>query len=336
MRGRGLVALLGAAGGLVTGISAEHVAVARRRTADPERGEDFGGFQGVRTRYLERDDGARILIREKGPRTKRGVVFVHGSALRADQWHYQMKGLGRRRLVFFDLRGHGRSQPKGRAPLTVSALAHDLAAVIEDAGLTRAAIVGHSMGGMVAMQLCHERPDLLGTTIKTLVLANATHRPPIETVVGGAALARLERLSRGPFDMVGSQHASLDRLRRVVRASDALFWTVSFAGFGPRPSASHVDFTYDMLAETPSDIIFDLFKAYRDFDLTEHICDIHVPVLVVAGSHDRITVPAASGSLAERLPVAELRVLDGCGHMAMMERHALFNEMLQQWLDDTL
>jgi pimeloyl-ACP methyl ester carboxylesterase len=111
---------------------------------------------------------------------------------------------------------------------------------------------------------------------------------------------------------------------------------VSFAAFGPHASARQIDFTYDMLAETPTDVLFDLFKAYRDFEVTDLLPDVTVPVLVMTGTHDRITVPGASQFLAENLPKAELKVFENCGHMTMLEKHGDFNTMLTVFLDEVL
>ena len=334
-RGRAF-ALAGAAAGLAAGVVAERVAVRRKRARDPEGEEAFGSRRGERSRKIELDDGAHIFVEETGPKSSSGVVFVHGSALRTDLWHYQMPAFPGRRLVFYDMRGHGLSQPLGMSEYSVRTLASDLETVIEDCGLKEVVIVGHSVGGMVALELASSRSDLLGSTIKGITLVNTTYRPPMETITGGATVARLERLTRRPFDLLGPYSERIDRLRKVVRPSDALFWTVSFVAFGPQASAKQIDFTYDMVAETPSDTLFGLFKAYRGFDVAERLADVTVPVLVVAGSHDRICVPEASEHIASQLPKAQLEILEGCGHMSMLERHEEFNALLESFLKDTL
>jgi pimeloyl-ACP methyl ester carboxylesterase len=331
------LALAGAAVGLAAGITAERVAVKRRRAADPERDADFGSRRGERSHKLDLSDGGRIFVEEVGPAgAKRAAVFIHGSALRTDLWYYQLAGLGNHRLVFYDLRGHGLSQPKGSSPYGVATLANDLAEVLERTGVEEAVLVGHSVGGMVALELAHLKPELLGSTIKGIVLVNTTHHPPVETITGAAAVARLERFTRRPFDIMGKQSARLDKLRAVIKPSDALFWGVAFAAFGPRASAKQIDFTYDMVAETPSDVILDLFKCYREFDATERLHEITVPALVIGGSHDRITIAQASERMVEDLPKAELKIFEDTGHMTMLERHEEFNELLERFLDDTL
>jgi pimeloyl-ACP methyl ester carboxylesterase len=330
---RRILALAGAAVGVGAGLAAQRSLVNRRRRDDPEGGERFGERRGIRSRTIELDDGARIFIEEAGPESKRGAVFVHGSALRTDAWHYQLPGVGDHRLVFYDLRGHGRSQPKGDNPFSVAANAEDLLRVIEDSGLDEAVIVGHSVGGMIGLELCAAHPDLLGKTIKGLVLVNTTYRPPYETIAGGATVAKVERVLRHPLDMLGTQHASIERLRKIIRPSDSVFLAVSFAAFGSHASAKQIDFTYDMMSETPTDVLFDLVKSYRDFDVAHLLDAVTVPALVITGTRDRLTLAEASQHLADNLPKAELKVLEGCGHMTMLERHAEFNDAIGGFLD---
>jgi pimeloyl-ACP methyl ester carboxylesterase len=333
---KGVVALAGAAVTVGVGLAAERAFVKRRRATDPEAGEAFGTRRGERSWFVERPDGARLFVEEVGSRARRGVVFLHGSALRTDVWHYQMAGLGGHRLLFYDLRGHGRSQPKGDSEFTLRTLVDDLEAVIDEAELDEVVVVGHSVGGMVALQLCCDGPELLDDPIKGIVLVNSTHGPGAETVIGGAAVARLERVTRRPFDYLGSKHEYLNRLRKIVRPSDTLFMAVALAAFGPSPSASQVDFTYDMTADTKTDVLFDLIKSYRDHDVGDRLGEITVPALVIGGTHDHLTVADASVFLAEHLPKAELKMFDRCGHMSMLERHRELNTVLTAFLDDTL
>jgi pimeloyl-ACP methyl ester carboxylesterase len=262
-------------------------------------------------------------------------VFVHGSVLKTDVWHYQMRDLGGHRFVFSDLRGHGQST-KGEASYSIKTLADDLLALIDELGLDACVVVGHSVGGQVAMQLCYEHPELMNTRIKGLVLVNTSHGPFTETLVASGMIARIERITRRPLDALGKQHERIEKLRKLVRPSDAVFWGVALAAFGEKASPKHIDFTYDMLANTPVDVIFDLVKSYRDFDLTDHLHELDVPALVIGGTHDRLTLPKASLHLAANLPQADLHVFEGCGHMTMLERHDEFNTILQRFIDDTL
>jgi pimeloyl-ACP methyl ester carboxylesterase len=323
--------------GMGAGLLFQHSTVARRRREDPEAAESFGERRGERTWNLPLADGARLFVEEVAPARDRAVVFVHSSAMRTDIWHYQFPGIGDHRLIFYDLRGHGLSQPKGSAPFTIGQLAEDLLAVIDAAGAEEVVLVGHSIGGMIALDLCKTRPALLGSRIKGLVLANTTYRPAAESFgISGAVVSRMERFTRRPLDVLGSQAAPIDRLRNVLPPSDLFFVAVSLTAFGPGASAKQVDLIYDMMSETPTDVLFDLVKAYRSFDVRAFLSEVTIPALVVSGTHDRLTLPEASLYLSQHLPDAELHLLDGCGHMTMLERHREFNAMLEDFFDDTL
>lgn len=336
MRGKGIVALAGAAAGVGVGLVAQRTAIQRRRRNDPEAGQDFGKRRGERSRFIETPDGARLFVEETGPESDKAAIFLHGSAMRTDMWHYQLAGLGEHRLIFYDLRGHGLSQPKGDAAYSVKTLAADLAQVIRESHLNEVVVVGHSVGGMIALQLCKDHSDDLGDALGGVVVLNSTSRPVFETLLGGATVAKLERVVRRPLDVIGSRADYVERLRKILKPSNSVFMAVSVAAFGPHASATQIDYTYDMLAETPADVLFDLLKAYRDYDLTEHLEKVRVPTLVIGGTHDRITVAGASEQLAQRLPRAELKMLDGCGHMSMLERHLEVNRSLESFLDEHL
>jgi pimeloyl-ACP methyl ester carboxylesterase len=336
MQAKSILAVAGTAASLGAGVIAQRSLIARRRRNDPEGAERYGTRRGERSRYVRLPDGARLFIEEVGPESRSAAVFIHGSALRTDLWHHQLTGLGRHRLVFYDLRGHGLSQPKGDAQFSIKTLAHDVAAVVDELELDEVVLIGHSIGGMISLQACSDRPELLGDKVRGMVLLNTTHRPAAETLIGGAALAKIERVTRRPLDVLGSRPDYVDRLRRIIKPSSNLFMAVSFAAFGPGASAKQIDFTYDMLADTPADVIFDLLKSYRDFDVSELLPDIDVPTIVVGGTHDRITVAKASQHIAERLPRSELVLLEGCGHMSMLERHRELNKLLERFLDESL
>ena len=330
-----LLAMAGAAVAAGAGIAAQRTVINKRRRTDPERDVPLGELRG-RERTFDLSDGAHIFVEEFGPESSSGAIFVHGSVLKTDVWHYQMQALADRRLVFSDLRGHGRSMPKGEASYSIETLAADLLATIEEIGLEETVIVGHSVGGQVALQLCRDNPQLMGSKIKGLVLVSTSYGPFTETLLASGVIARLERITRRPLDALGRQHERIEKLRKLVRPTDAVFWGVALAAFGEGASPKHIDFTYDMLANTPVDVIFDLVRSYRDFDMTDELHEIKVPTLVLGGTHDRLTLPKASQYLATHLPDADLHIFEGCGHMSMLERHEEFNTLLASFLDDNL
>ena len=100
---------------------------------------------------LEVDDGGRGGL---------PVVLVHSLAGNSTHWTAQLEHLRRdRRAVALDLRGHGRSEPPKDGDYTIAAMAGDIAAVVDTLGLDRFVLVGHSMGGGVALAYAGAHPD---------------------------------------------------------------------------------------------------------------------------------------------------------------------------------
>lgn len=91
-----------------------------------------------------------------GPLT---VVLTHGLAASGETWRGTVERLAARfRVLTWDLRGHGQSQaPEG--PYAIADLAADLAAVLDDAGTERAVVLGHSAGGVIALQFALDHPE---------------------------------------------------------------------------------------------------------------------------------------------------------------------------------
>jgi pimeloyl-ACP methyl ester carboxylesterase len=142
---------------------------------------------------LERD-GVRLAYREYGG-VGQAVVLLHGLAGNADEWAETAEWLRERhRVVALDARGHGRSE---RLPGDVSRAAHvdDVAYVIEQLELAPVALIGQSLGGLTALLVAAERPDL----VAALVLAEAD---PAEDPEAPAAVEQaLRRWQDPPFDV---------------------------------------------------------------------------------------------------------------------------------------
>src|SRR5262249_46807868 len=98
------------------------------------------------------------------------IVFLHSFAGSSRDRLWQLEHMRlHRRAVAFDCRGHGHSDPPGRLDYSMQGFADDLGAVIEGLGLGRCILVGHSLGGAVAIKFAAANPD----TVAGLVLVAA-------------------------------------------------------------------------------------------------------------------------------------------------------------------
>lgn len=104
-------------------------------------------------------NGARLSFDDRGTGSP-AFVFVHGFACDRRAWSEQVEDLSRdHRCVAIDLRGRGESG--ATPPFDVTTAADDVAAVIADLGIGPAVIVGHSLGGVIALVLNERHPDLV-------------------------------------------------------------------------------------------------------------------------------------------------------------------------------
>ncbi len=332
-RRRGL--LLGAlVAGAAAGLAAERYVVGRDRgRPDPEAREPFGDLHGDPA-VVESFDGTRLHVEVfdgDGPT----IVFAHGFSLDLRAWHYQARDLPPAyRLVFFDHRGHGRSEKARRGDWSLEALARDLEAVVRThGGPDPVAIVGHSMGGMTALKLCEIFPEQIGTRVAALGLVNTTAADVMGGMLPGAArrfAAGFQMAQAGAIRALASNATRVDRLRGRTR--DLAYVTVRWAGLGPKALPSVVDFTDRMLSACPSDVWAHLLPALLGLDVTTVLDVLDVPTLVVAGTHDRLTPSGAAERIAGAIKGAELAVIRDAGHMSFLERPHSFNARLRTFL----
>lgn len=332
---RGLI--LGAlAAGAGAGLAVERYLVGRERARpDPEASEPFGSLRGRATGPVASFDGTRLHLEEAGEGVPT-IVFAHGFSLNLTSWHYQIRDLAReRRLVLYDQRGHGRSGRPPSGDWSLEALARDLGAVIDAAGGPGpVAVVGHSMGGMAALKFCELYPEQIGTRVCALVLVNTTAADVMGGMLPGAATRRVEAalqaVREAAMRVLASNTGRVERLRR--RTSDLAYLGVRLMGFGPAAPPSQVGFVERMLAGTPTEVWASLLPTLMGIDVTGVLDVIDVPTLVVAGTHDRLTPPGAAERIAGAIKGAELVVIQGAGHLSMLERPHSFNARLRAFL----
>jgi pimeloyl-ACP methyl ester carboxylesterase len=268
------------------------------------------------------------------------VLFAHGYANSLGTWHYQRLGLAdienpTVRMVFYDHRGHGRSGRSVRDRSTIDQLGDDLAAVLaEVAPSGPVVLVGHSMGGMTVMALADRRPELFGERIIGVALLSTSTGKLAEVTLGlPALLARIKNpILPGLIEQLRRRARLAERGRHV--AGDLVWWFVRRMGFGSKDvSGALVDYVADIIAGTPIHTLADFYSALMSHDKLAALPVLRdLPVLVVAGENDLVTPPDHARAIAAELPDADLLIVDGAGHMVMMERASLVNLHLRTFL----
>lgn len=224
------------------------------------------------------------------------VAFLHGAGMDHTVWALQTRWFAHhgRNVLAFDLPGHGRSAGPGLP--TIEAMAGTVLAALEAAGAGRAALVGHSMGALVALEAASRAPEriaalaLLGMSplmpVHPDLLASAARgeHKAVELIVGWAvgSAAQLGGNEAPGLWLTGSATRLLERAEPAVLAAD-----------------------------------FAACDAYRGAEAAAP--RVRCPVLLLLGADDRMAPPAKAVAFARSLGEGRSTVLRGAGHMMMLE-----------------
>lgn len=247
-------------------------------------------------------DGGRLYVEDQGAGPPIVLLHGHGATLGIFSRLAPRLAAGGRRVVSLDQRGFGRSSPVPDG-FAFDGLVQDVVTLLETLDLRGATIVGHSMGGAVALGLAINHPTVVDARVGGLVLLNSTARGPADH--------RLNRAMVKVQDWPG-----LERLGRHPRHGLAL----SRTNFGVDPLLHDVEAVRRIGLESPTTARRGFARRLLGTDLSADLHAVQAPVLVVAGSHDRVIGVGESERLAARLPDVALHVFPGAGHVLPLER----------------
>ena len=261
--------------------------------------------------YARADDGARLHYEAFGRRSSPAVLMIQGLGADKHGWDMQRFTLARSyRVIAFDNRGAGRSD-KPFGVYSIEQMADDAVAVLDDAGVTAAHVVGASMGGAISQVMAVRHPTrVLSLTLACTACRNQPWRREL-----------LERwmqtaLERGMGAMTGEAARWVMAPRSFRRLLPAFGWLGPLA-MG-RPAHSFAAQVRAILSANE--------------ELAEQLHTITVPTLVIVGNQDILTPRGDSEEIADRIPGAELVVISGAAHGFMVEHASTFNKILKEFL----
>jgi pimeloyl-ACP methyl ester carboxylesterase len=259
------------------------------------------------------------------------VVLSHCWTVNQEVWRYQVRALlkefGHRiRIVAWDHRGHGLSDPAPRDACTVANLGTDMGEVIDNFAPTgKLILAGHSIGGMTIMALAEQRPDIFERTAG--VLFTNTSSGELNTVTLG--FPEVGPIVRAAIPWV-LDFRSLTLTKRARRRMP-FFERVIMSGlvFGDLPRITDVGLSVGALINTPRHSVVGFYK-----DLMHHhrfkalqVLD-GIPTIVVVGTKDRLTPPRMATKIVARIEGAKLIKAPQGGHMLPLERDELISGLL--------
>ncbi|MDX6752536.1 alpha/beta fold hydrolase [Geminicoccaceae bacterium 1502E] len=240
------------------------------------------------------------------------VLVLHGLLGQGRNWGAIARALeGEASLWLVDLRNHGASP--WRAEMTYEAMAADLAALIEREGLGQAALIGHSMGGKVAMTLALSRPELVDRLcVVDVAPVPYDHGAEFKGYIRAMQAVDLGRLRRRAEVEEALAEAAPDRGVRAFLASnlengDPLRWQPNLAG----------------LLEAMPGILDFPDPAGRRFE---------GPTLFLRGARSRYVLPEHEARIRALFPKVSISTIEEAGHWVHAEQPARTVEILKGFL----
>ncbi len=239
------------------------------------------------------------------------VVFIHGFPFSHAMWQAQLSALGSgRRLVAYDVRGHG-DTPPGDGLYTIDLFVDDLLALLDHLDIKSAILCGLSMGGYIALRAANRAP----ARVRGLILADTRAEADA---------------NQGKFARVAAAKTIADR------GMDAFAFEFAHNLFSPKSAGKACvgDIHRLMAATDPLGARGALLALAARPDATPWLPLIKVPTLVVVGEDDALTPPALSQTLAASIPGARLAVIAAAGHLSPAENPEEFNRLAEEFLSD--
>jgi len=242
--------------------------------------------------------GIACLVRGAG----RPMVLIHGNSMSRKLWDPLIKHyVDAFTIIAPDLRGHGESD-KPRQAYAIQSFADDIAALLMELGLGPAIVVGHSMGGRIAMQLALDHRDLLvaAVLLNTSPAPFAGWRSQQQRMVDVGAAAELREF--------------VDFMSGGSATDELASWLV------------------EDMERTPSWVRSELWVSVGQFDVRNRLPEIDAPVLIVAGDWDRGATLDESKMMHQLIGGSRLVVLKNMAHLALITHPSLIYEPMDEFL----
>jgi pimeloyl-ACP methyl ester carboxylesterase len=228
------------------------------------------------------------------------LLLIHGAGACHLCWPAELRRLAGHTVYALDLPGHGNSAGTGQH--TIAAYASKVIEFLSAMGIFQATLIGHSMGGAVALQAAYEYPKQVAAL--GLIASGATINVPSNLI---------ENLSNATMIPV------------------AFEWFQKHL-FSVNSSEVMISKTMRILAQARPGVLYGDWQACAQFDLRSKVHQINIPVWLATGAEDQITPVSSANFIASQLLSARMQILPRAGHMLMLEKPQYLGASLSDFL----
>lgn len=245
------------------------------------------------------------------------LLLISGLGYTAWQWHKMMPGLAAQfQVITFDNRGVGQTD-KPEGPYSAAMLAADTIALLQALGISKAHIMGHSMGGFIAQEIALSYPD----SVDKLILASTNFGGPHHLPITQEAMAVLTDMSSDP----------VTRFQNGLVVSTAPGWAANNADMIEKWMTWRVENPIDPAAyQAQMAIGLGLLAEAACFE--NKLSSIQAKTLILFGAHDKVVPAGNANLLADKLAHSTIHILQNAGHFFPIEVAEEANKVIIQFL----
>ena len=267
-------------------------------------------------RYLENTvrippNNIKVSFYDLGAKDAPAIIFIHGFPFNKSMWVRQMEAFkDNYRVIAYDIRGYGHSDDKSQDS-SIELFERDLICLMDAIRLDKAILCGLSMGGYIALRAISSHPD----RFEALVLCDTSCMADTPETKAKRMLTIASIKKNG----------TVEYAEEVI---NNLFAPEAFSTIG-----AEIAVMKEEIANLSRQTLCKTLLALASRKETcSRLSGIKVPVLVMVGSEDKITPPAAAKFMHDKVKGSELVVLEHAGHISNMENHTEFNNQLLKFL----
>lgn len=227
------------------------------------------------------------------------IVFIHGSGLNTNIWHKQRDYLSSfAEVILIDLPGHGNSPGSGCD--SVEGYRDAIYNAIRELQLKDCYMVGHSLGGAIALSFAISYPQVL----KGLIL-----------IATGAKLKVFPQILEG-----------------IIKDKEKTLREITNFAFSNKADKKLLDYQYNESLKCPSDVIYKDFFACDNFNVMDTINRISLPTLIICGKDDALTPPKYAEFLQKHIKNSTLVLIEDSGHVPLLEKPDEVNKAIERFI----
>lgn len=252
-----------------------------------------------------------VSYSDEGPAVSPVIIFIHGFPFNKSMWNLQVDSLkDKYRLIRYDIRGHGNSGT-GDEDFSIDLFASDLIGLMDALKIDRAILCGLSMGGYIALNAIGKYPERFD----------------------GLVLSDTQCIADTPE----AKEKRIKTIEAIKHSGVKTYAAESIKNlFAPESLQTKLKETADVKEMILNTSVQSLCNTLHALSVRKDTChllpEIKVPVLILVGSEDKITPPAAAGFMHERIKGSMLKIIDHAGHLSNLENPGEFNDQLKKFI----